>query len=659
MRRAAVAGLADAVTSAGMSLAAALMQKQHLGKPPGIAELAVEVLENLRRGGVGEADLAALLSNPQTLREQRRARRVMPQLELIFGQEGAAEVTSKRPALLGSSPSTVLRALAAMAVCGVQAPLALARHSPILLQYCHDSESLVTTRLALQHYLGLSAAEVYRTYPTYLLPAARTLACRLQFLADLGRLHLLVRSRSAALRQWRQQAAAAVEAAAAAGGPAAVEMASKRGRRRREQQAVPNHAAAAEAPHSGQQQLEQQQGAGAALLGSYAAGGAPPFLTLSHVVKQSVESFCSFAQLDESAFREFEAGFSSHPAWLALQQRGRAEAAHLTRVLDELQVAAAAAQGEQAAGGRPQRPAEPRPSPDPRVPRSSMKVACLILAALAVGASAAATVAPAHHGGGGGNGGRGQRWPVTCPTQQCTVAAGGTCGTSNCVQCFPTFATDGATLTECKTSCTVENCLRCNITNAAQCTECANDGTSPFYLNAEGACAACTAQNCAVRGWGSPVGGCRADGFCKKCAKGFGRIADNTCVACDGAQGVENCAVCSQDDATVCFRCKPGFYWDAATKACVACNPGRVTFDGCANCPAAGVCKECNIGFAPVRVARSRAVTCTACPEGCARCDSAGRCAACLPSVKDEGTGATTFWVYNAVSKACYGPFTT
>jgi hypothetical protein len=69
--------------------------------------------------------------------------------------------------------------------------------------------------------------------------------------------------------------------------------------------------------------------------------------------------------------------------------------------------------------------------------------------------------------------------------------------------------------------------------------------------------------------------------------------------------------------------------------------------------------QECNIGFAPVRVARSRAVTCTACPEGCARCDSAGRCAACLPSVKDEGTGATTFWVYNAVSKACYGPFTT
>lgn len=46
-QRTAVAGLAEAVTSAGMSLAAALMQKQHRGKPPGIAELAVEILEVL------------------------------------------------------------------------------------------------------------------------------------------------------------------------------------------------------------------------------------------------------------------------------------------------------------------------------------------------------------------------------------------------------------------------------------------------------------------------------------------------------------------------------------------------------------------------------------------------------------------------------------
>ena len=64
---------------------------------------------------------------------------------------------------------------------------------------------------------------------------------------------------------------------------------------------------------------------------------------------------CRYGQLDEAAFRAFEAGFSSHPAWLALQQRGRAEAAHLTRMLDELQAAAAAAaQEEQAASQRPQ-----------------------------------------------------------------------------------------------------------------------------------------------------------------------------------------------------------------------------------------------------------------------------------------------------------------
>lgn len=62
---------------------------------------------------------------------------------------------------------------------------------------------------------------------------------------------------------------------------------------------------------------------------------------------------CRFAQLDEANFRAFDSGFSSHPAWLALQQRGEAEAAHLVRLLDELQSAAAAAQ-EEPAGRAPQ-----------------------------------------------------------------------------------------------------------------------------------------------------------------------------------------------------------------------------------------------------------------------------------------------------------------
>lgn len=51
---------------------------------------------------------------------------------------------------------------------------------------------------------------------------------------------------------------------------------------------------------------------------------------------------------------------------------------------------------------------------------------------------------------------------------------------------------------------------------------CANDGTDPFYLNSEGKCAECTAANCATRRWERKfmmAGGCRADGFCKKCAK--------------------------------------------------------------------------------------------------------------------------------------------
>lgn len=71
-----------------------------------------------------------------------------------------------------------------------------------------------------------------------------------------------------------------------------------------------------------------------------------------------------------------------------------------------------------------------------------MKAACLILAALAVGASAAPTVT---HGGGG-------RWrPVVCAVEHCIVPAGGTCGESTCKQCFPTWATGGTDLTNCDT----------------------------------------------------------------------------------------------------------------------------------------------------------------------------------------------------------------
>lgn len=91
------------------------------------------------------------------------------------------------------------------------------------------------------------------------------------------------------------------------------------------------------------------------------------------------------------------------------------------------------------------------PRPRTPFPGRSMKAACLILAALAVGASAAGTPTVAH---GGGSGGRWRR-PVACPDQQCTVPAGGTCGSSDCVQCFPTFSSGDGTDTpdpkQCKT----------------------------------------------------------------------------------------------------------------------------------------------------------------------------------------------------------------
>ena len=137
---------------------------------------------------------------------------------------------------------------------------------------------------------------MYRTYPSYLLPAPRTLACRLQYLADLGRLQLLVPSRAAALRQWRQQAAA--EAAAASGqalGPAVQAVPRRRGRRRKDQaqtaapavEAAAGAAAAAAAADTGRLYPHS----GAQLAGSRFEGP-PPYLTLSHVVKQRVDSFC-------------------------------------------------------------------------------------------------------------------------------------------------------------------------------------------------------------------------------------------------------------------------------------------------------------------------------------------------------------------------------
>ncbi len=70
------------------------------------------LLQALRRGGVDETDLASLLSNPQILREQRRVRRVMPQVLLhscvfvhlfINGAMLCDPSTSGKPCLPGAA----------------------------------------------------------------------------------------------------------------------------------------------------------------------------------------------------------------------------------------------------------------------------------------------------------------------------------------------------------------------------------------------------------------------------------------------------------------------------------------------------------------------------------------------------------------------------
>lgn len=163
---------------------------------------------------------------------------------------------------------------------------------------------------------------MYRRYPTYLLPSAFTLACRLQFLAEQGHLaHLVPRALA-------QQSGAA--GAAEGGGNA------------------DSAAAAAAGAEAGQQQVRRRR-RGQRHDAAAGSGGAPPLLTLSRVVKRTASSFCQYAALDEAAFRRFQGGFGTHPTWLALQHAGRDEAARLRGLLEQLQAgggAAAAAAAE-------------------------------------------------------------------------------------------------------------------------------------------------------------------------------------------------------------------------------------------------------------------------------------------------------------------------
>jgi hypothetical protein len=176
---------------------------------------------------------------------------------------------------------------------------------------------------------------VYERLPTYLLPSPRSLACRLQFLADSGRLPYLVPSRVDALRRWRRREQDAAGAAA-----------DERAARRRAQLAR----------LSGEERLEQplptwpnDQAQAAIVLqaGSRrprwdAPGQAPPFLSLSHAVKSSRDTFCRYAGLARSELEAFDAAFDAHPAWRDMQARGKAVAAEMRRVLDELEAAAEA-----------------------------------------------------------------------------------------------------------------------------------------------------------------------------------------------------------------------------------------------------------------------------------------------------------------------------
>ncbi|KAL4425154.1 hypothetical protein ABPG77_008259 [Micractinium sp. CCAP 211/92] len=297
---------------------------------PRLVDVAVQLLLELKEKGASEEEQHAACSDGRRLRALRRRLRLSPCLEVLFGSEVAQQLLERRPALLATTPPNMARALAAMALCGVRDPVALAARSPVLLQYRHDSFSFVAARLAMQQYLGLpDAAAVYQRLPTYLLPSALTVACRLQFLEERGLLPCLV----ARLQGTQHHLLAALQQAVAA----AAAQQQQQGLRRR-----PGRPSKAQQQGQGQQQ-QQQRGPGRP------PRAAPQVPTLSGAVKRGVAEFCLLVGASVEEYQRYEAAFEQHPAWQQLRDRGQRETAQLRAMLQRLeqQVVGAAATRKQ------------------------------------------------------------------------------------------------------------------------------------------------------------------------------------------------------------------------------------------------------------------------------------------------------------------------
>lgn len=167
--------------------------------------------------------------------------------------------------------------------------------------------------------------------PTYLLPSALTVACRLQFLEERGLLPCLV----ARLQGSQHHLLAALRQAVAAAAAAQ----QQQGLRRR-----PGRPS--KAPQQGQQQ-GAQPAPGAAQRGpGRPPQAAPSVPTLSGAVKRGVAEFCMLVGATVEEYKHYEARFEQHPAWRRLHDRAQRETAQLRALLQRLEQQVVGAGGQ-------------------------------------------------------------------------------------------------------------------------------------------------------------------------------------------------------------------------------------------------------------------------------------------------------------------------
>jgi len=132
---------------------------------------------------------------------------------------------------------------------------------------------------------------------------------------------------------------------------------------------------------------------------------------------------------------------------------------------------------------------------------------------------------------------------------------------------------DSCTVRNCK----VENCTKCQDTEANRCDTCADQN----YLAADGQCYSCS-DSC--------IGCVGAEKNCTVCAEYFQRNTDTNECEPEVCQ-VQGCAKCVAGDTTQCLQCADGFFRNSEKK-CASCLPH------CKTCETSYRCIACEDFYA-------------------------------------------------------------